>query len=141
MTPFTNTIQNIHLDISTRRPTTHLGRNLIRFARSSIIRGTLSVILIDDAPSTWRAANLLVSFDLFMNQQIRRFTNFRTVQWYISRNGDIDRLSDALEYLEADLVATFGPAEYTISDGNGLRFNPVDHSNRLRLGRQSNDSN
>lgn len=48
---------------------------------------------------------------------------------------------DALGYLEARLVPTFGPAEFPISDGNGLQFHPVDHPHRLRLERQSNDSN
>lgn len=127
-TRLVDTMQNIHIDIATRRVTSHLGRflqNMNHFTGPTTIRGTLTVCWIHNNPVH---RNLL---DLFI-MYLCRATNFRTIQFHISRDGEFDRMFGTLQYFEAALVPTFGPAEYRIHEENGLRFHPVRHLNRLR---------
>ncbi|MCJ1464747.1 hypothetical protein MMC07_003360 [Pseudocyphellaria aurata] len=127
-TRLVDTMQNIHIDIATRRATLHLGsflQNMNHFTGPTTIRGTLTVCWIHNDRVH---RNLL---DLFI-MYLCRATNFRTIHFHISRDGEFDRVYGVLQYFEAALVPTFGPADCPIREGNGLRFHPVRHLNRLR---------
>lgn len=84
-------MQNFHFDITScyltarfRVNMDHFARSMNYFARPSITRDTLSVLLIHD--SQWmrgRRSEPLIFLDYFIHQ-LRRATNFRTIQVHIS---------------------------------------------------------
>ncbi|MCJ1469905.1 hypothetical protein MMC07_008549 [Pseudocyphellaria aurata] len=127
-----DTIQNIHIDVPLRLVSPHIGNFLWitnHFAGSSITRGTLTVLMIFRGSMPTHSAYAFVNVFVIY---LRRATNFRTVHLHVSENGEFDRRFDHLEHIERRLHYALGPPEFPIHDGNGLRYHPVDHFDRLR---------